>query len=149
MASSFNMPCVGKNFFFLMTGVGKGVFNMFVGTLLFLNEEGASNIMGASMVASGLAFLFLSKVKNMSDDDMQRALSIYGEQNKTAMRQQAVKTAKNNKETIKQAAIDNQDVIAQVAYDNRDVVAQAAYDNREMLAETYVKKQYQQPSGGF
>ena len=102
------MPCVGRNFFFLMTGVGKGIFNCFVGTLLFLNEDdGAATIMGWAMIGSGCAFIFLSKVKNMSDDDMQRALSVYGEANKKAMRQAAVKTANNNKDTIKKAAVDN------------------------------------------
>lgn len=38
MGSSINMPCIGRNFFFLLTGIGKGLFNIFVGTLLFLNE---------------------------------------------------------------------------------------------------------------
>ena len=90
MASSFNMPCVGRNFFFLMTGIGKGIFNIFVGTLLFLNEnDGMATLMGWAMIGSGLAFIFLSKVKNMSDDDMQRALSIYGEANKAQMEKAA------------------------------------------------------------
>ena len=71
-----------------MTGVGKGIFNIFVGTLLFLNEDdGACKLMGWAMIGAGFAFIFLSKVKNMSDDDMVRALSVYGEQNKKAMRQ--------------------------------------------------------------
>ena len=136
MASSFNMPCVGRNFFFLMTGLGKGIFNIFVGTLLFLNEgDGAAAIMGSAMIASGCAFIFLSKVKNMSDDDMQRALSIYGEQNKKAIKKNAVSVAKNNKDAIRQVAVDNQDVIAQVAYDNKDYIAKAAYENKEFLAE--------------
>ena len=96
-----------------MTGVGKGIFNCFVGTLLFLNEDdGMAQIMGWAMIGAGLAFIFLSKVKNMSDDDMQRALSVYGEANKAQMKKAAVNTAKNNKDTIKQVAVDNQDVIA-------------------------------------
>jgi hypothetical protein len=37
MASSINMPCIARNFFFILTGKGKGLFNIFVGTLLFLN----------------------------------------------------------------------------------------------------------------
>ena len=39
MASSFNMPCVEKNFLFLSTGIGKGLFNVFVGTLLMINQD--------------------------------------------------------------------------------------------------------------
>lgn len=64
MASSFNMPCVEKNFLFLSTGLGKGIFNIFVGSLLFtIVHEGdhtTENIMGIAMMASGLIFLFLS-----------------------------------------------------------------------------------------
>ena len=76
MASCFMMQCVKRNFLFLLTGIGKGGFNIFVGTLLFLNEGASSNnsamnmIAGWALIASGAAFLFLSKVKNMSDDEM-------------------------------------------------------------------------------
>ena len=70
MASSFMMPCIKENFFFLMTGVGKGIFNIFVGTLLLLNKNGPSYICAYAMILSGLAFLFLSKVKKMSDEDL-------------------------------------------------------------------------------
>ena len=70
MASSFGMPCVKRNFLFLMTGVGKGIFNAFVGTLLFMNDDTPSIIMGWAMIVSGLIFIFLSKVKKMSDEDM-------------------------------------------------------------------------------
>ena len=71
MASSFNMPCVRNNFFFLLTGVGKGCFNIFVGTLLMVNvDDVVSKIMGWVAVASGFVFLFLSKVKHMSDEEL-------------------------------------------------------------------------------
>ena len=76
MASTFMMPCVEQNFFFLLTGLGKGLFNIFVGTLLFLNNNVMSNILAFSMIGSGIVFLFLSKVKKMSDEDLQRALSV-------------------------------------------------------------------------
>jgi len=39
MASSFNMPCIKRNFFFLLTGLGKGLFNMWVGICLFVAGE--------------------------------------------------------------------------------------------------------------
>ena len=35
LASSFGHRCVRRNFLFMMTGVGRGLFNIFVGTLLF------------------------------------------------------------------------------------------------------------------
>ena len=34
MAASFNMPCVKKNFMFLLTGIGRGAFNIYVGLIL-------------------------------------------------------------------------------------------------------------------
>ena len=80
----------------------------------------------------------------MSDDDLQRAVSLYTEQNKAIAKKAAVNFAHNNKDAIRQAAIDNKDVIAQVAYDNRDAIAQAAYDNKEMLAEAYLRNQNNQ-----
>ena len=70
MASTFGMPCVKRNFMFLLTGMGKGIFNIFVGLLLFINDTAATDAMGAAMVFSGGAFIFLSKYKNMSDDDL-------------------------------------------------------------------------------
>ncbi len=79
MASSINMPCVARNFFFILTGVGKGLFNIFVGTLLFLNDDGVnpSMILGFCLIFSGLTFLFLSYCKKMTDTDLQRATSLY------------------------------------------------------------------------
>ena len=129
MASCFMMQCVKKNFLFLLTGVGKGAFNIFVGTLLFLNEGAKADgavmnlIAGWALIASGLAFLFLSKVKNMSDDEMQRALSVYADQQKAGMKQGAKDFAHNHKDDAKKLAYDNKDVIAAVAYDNKDVLA--------------------------
>ena len=86
MGSSFQMPCVKRNFFFLMTGLGKGFFNMFVGTLLFLNGDTASDLMGWAMIISGCIFIFLSRVKNMSDSDLERAMSVYADNNKAVMK---------------------------------------------------------------
>ena len=123
MSSTFNMPCVKRNFMFLLTGVGKGIFNIIVGLLLFLNDKTPTDVMGAAMVFSGFSFLFLSKYKNMSDDDLNRAMSLYTEQNKKIAKKAAVNFAHNNKDAIAKAAYDNKDVIAQVAYDNKDVIA--------------------------
>ena len=79
MASAFNMPCVKRNFMFLLTGMGKGFFKIFVGLLLFINNTTPTDIMGAAMIFSGGILIFLSKYKNMSDDDLNRALSLYTE----------------------------------------------------------------------
>jgi len=71
MGSSINMPCIGRNFFFILTGVGKGVFNIFIGTLLFLNEPGKfspSAVLGWMFILSGLVFLFFSRFKKMTDE---------------------------------------------------------------------------------
>ena len=83
-----------------MTGVGKGLFNVFVGTLLFLNAETMSYIMGGAMIGAGAIFLFLSKVKKMSDDDLHRALSVYADQNKAHMKKAGSKFANDHKDVI-------------------------------------------------
>ena len=123
---------------------------------MFLNDGAAGNgggamnlIAGWALIASGLAFLFLSKVKNMSDEDMQRALSVYAEQQKSGMKEGAKKFAKDHKEDAKKLAYDNKDVIAAVAYENKDVLAQAAFDNKEMLADEYLKNQNNKGYGGY
>ena len=136
ISSSFQMRCVRRNFLFMMTGVGRGFFNIYVGLLMFFtNGDGkwVSYIMGFAMIGAGLIFLFLSRFKNVSDEDINRAVSV---QKKSVFNSFGT-VAKNNEAAIKQAAWDNRDVIGQVAYDNRDVIAKAAYDNRELLADQY------------
>ena len=88
-----------------------------------------SSFMGVAMIISGIIFLFLSKVKNMSDDDLQRALSVYADNNKAAMKRAGSKFASDHK-----------DVIAKVAYDNRAVIAEKAYENKEMLTDAYLEQ---------
>ena len=89
------MPCVEKNFLFLSTGLGKGVFNFFVGSLLLTiktpggDSDLVNEIMGASMMASGCIFVFLSKVKKMEDEDLVRALSVYADADKANMKKKA------------------------------------------------------------
>ena len=148
MASSFNMPCVEKNFLFLSTGMGKGVFNFFVGSLLFCivdpretKGDLVNQMMGIAMMASGLIFVFLSKVKKMEDEDLVRALSVYADADKSKMKKKGKETAYNNKDAIKKAAIDNKDVIASVAYDNKEVIGQVAYENRDVIAQEYINQQ--------
>ena len=122
IASSFNMVCIRRNFLFMMTGIGKGFFNIFVGSMLFFNGDGtisASFFMGWAMIIGGCIFIFLSRFRQLSDEDINRAVSI---QKKSVFN--AVGTvAHNNQGAIKKAAYDNQDVIGQVAYDNKDIIA--------------------------
>ena len=77
LGSSINMPCIARNFFFILTGVGKGVFNMFVGTLLFLNDPGKfspSMVLGWMFIASGLIFIFMSYCRKMTERGNRRQM---------------------------------------------------------------------------
>ena len=122
MASSFGMNCVRKNFLFLLTGIGRGCFNIFIGTMLFIFDNSDSVktfILAWAMILGGFIFIFLSKYKNISDEDLQRAVSV---------------TRKSVVNNISGVAYNNREAIGQVAYDNRDVIAQVAYDNRDVIA---------------
>ena len=126
-----------------MTGFGKGCFNLFVGSLLIININDTgrvsipSLVMGVLMVAAGVIFIFLSRFKQMSDQEIDRAVSV----TRKSVANAVVKGVHSHKDQIGKAAYDNREVVAQVAYDNKDVIAQAAYDNRELLADTYLKNQ--------
>ena len=92
--------------------MGKGFFNLFVGSLMLINNDLFSIIVGCCLIGSGLLFVFLSKVKKLSDEDLQRATSIYTENLKKEAREGVVDYAKAHKDDIKQAAYNNRDVIA-------------------------------------
>ena len=124
MGSSFNMPCVARNFYFILTGIGKGCFNLFCGLLLFIDMDNMfSLIMGILMFSSGIIFIFLSRCRHMSDDQLQRATSIITGDLKKKAAQDSLNYAKAHQDEIKQVAYDNKDVIAQVAYENKDAIA--------------------------
>ena len=77
ICASCGMRFIKNNYLFLMTGMGKGFFNVFVGSLLCsINKELLNLIMGPCIMGSGLIFIFLSMFKNMSDDELQRAVSV-------------------------------------------------------------------------
>jgi hypothetical protein len=63
-----------------MTGIGKGLFNIFVGSILLnigLSDSSILNkVMGPCIMGSGFIFLFLSLFRNMSDEELQRAVSV-------------------------------------------------------------------------
>ena len=79
---------------------------------MLINKDLFSIIVGCCLIGSGLLFVFLSKVKKLSDEDLQRATSIYTENLKKEAREGVVDYAKAHKDDIKQAAYDNRDVIA-------------------------------------
>ena len=63
----------------MMTARGKGFFNIFVGSMLFINtskKNVLTIIMGVIIMAAGLLFLFMSLCKKMSDDEVNRAVSV-------------------------------------------------------------------------
>ena len=119
--------------------MGKGVFNVFIGTLMIINANLFSYIIAGVFIFSGLLFIFLSKFRNMSDEQLQRAASIYADNLKKDAKKGATTFVATHKDDIANAAYDNREVIAQVAYEHRDSIANAAYDNKELLAETYIK----------
>jgi len=80
-----------------MTGVGKGVFNIFVGFLMIVKSQALPSwLMGIAMILAGILFIFLSKYKEMSDEDLNRAVSV----NRAALNQAVKKKAVDNKEVI-------------------------------------------------
>ena len=102
ICSSFGMRCIRRNFLFLMTGVGRGIFNIFVGSLLFFTDQSTSTFtlsffMGWFILVSGLIFLFLSKFKQLSDEDINRAISVQ----KKSVNAHVQNFARNNQEEIK------------------------------------------------
>ena len=150
IGASFNMPCIARNFYFILTGLGKGAFNFFCGLLLLIDDDRwESRIMAIIMLASGIVFVFLSRCRHMSDEQLQRAMSINTKEVKKRAAQDSLNYARDHQDEIKQAAYDNRDVIAQVAYENKDAIAQAAYDNREVIAETYIRNQNAQPGNSY
>jgi hypothetical protein len=77
LGSSFNMPVVARDFYFIQTGMGKGCFNLFCGLLMCCDiDEFYSKIMAFCMIISGITFIFLSRCRHMSDEQLNRATSI-------------------------------------------------------------------------
>ena len=137
------MPCIARNFLFLLTGVGKGVFNIFVGGLLFVaNDSVMDLVMGYAMLGAGGVFLFLSVVKKMSDDDLHAAMTGMAKKDTVKMKASATAAAKKGYQ-------DNKESIHKLAVDNKEVVAQVAWDNKEVIAEAYMKPQSVQPSNDY
>ena len=87
VASSFGAKFVIENYLFIMTGKGRGLFNIFVGTLLFITTAKstiASLIMGILLCLSGVFILYLSCCNKMSDVEIQRNFSVVPPDARTA-----------------------------------------------------------------
>ena len=107
MAASFNMPCIATNFYLILTGMGKGAFNIFIGLLLLCDIDAndsfnpLSFIMSMVMLTTGVVFIFLSKWRNMSDDELQRATSIATKEVKKKVYEDSLNYARDHKDEIK------------------------------------------------
>ena len=97
LGSSFNMPCVARDFYFIQTGMGKGAFNLFCGLCLFIDSDnGFSLLMGIAMTISGIIFMFLSRCRHMSDESLQRATSIAHKELKKKAQEDALNYARDH-----------------------------------------------------
>ena len=79
VASSFGAKFVIENYLFIMTGKGRGLFNIFVGSLLFITTAKAtiaSLIMGIALCLAGFFILYLSCCNKMTDIEIQRNMSV-------------------------------------------------------------------------
>ena len=80
MASTTNNKQIGRNYFFLLTGKGKGVFMMLIGTMLLLNRPGIttpSMIAGFVYIGVGSLIVFASFCKVMTDDGLYKAAQLH------------------------------------------------------------------------
>ncbi len=68
---------------------------------MLINDDLFSKIIAACLIASGFLFVFLSRVKKLSDEDLQRATSIYTENLKKEAKEGIVGYAKAHKDDIK------------------------------------------------
>ena len=94
----------------------------------------------------------MSTCKKMSDEDLQRAASVYGAELQKKANERGKKYAYDHKEDIAKAAYDNREVIANVgesAYmgDRGDSVVNAAYqDGKDHQTSNYIRGQNNKPN---
>jgi hypothetical protein len=110
-------------------------------------------VLGWIFVVSGFLFIILSMFKKMSDEDLQRATSLYGAELQKKAMNAGHKFTVDHSDDIAKAAVNNRGVIANVVetpMDRGDSVANAAYhDNKEFQTSNYIRGQNNRPSGGF
>ena len=77
-ASTFNFSFMASSFYLLLTGHGKGIFNLMIGSLLLINNEDLFSIILAACVGlAGIFFIALSCMRNLSDDALEKVTAIY------------------------------------------------------------------------
>ena len=107
LASSFGFGCIKRNFLFMLTGKGKGLFNIFVGSIIIACDTGKSvawynYAMGGASMGTGLLFIGLSTCRNMTDDQLDAAMAVsVSKAQKDAAKKKGLKIAIDNKDTIK------------------------------------------------
>ena len=69
---------MASSFYLLLTGHGKGIFNIIIGSLLLINyEDTFSYILAACVSLAGIFFIILSCLRNLSDENLEKVTAIY------------------------------------------------------------------------
>ena len=69
---------MASTFYLLLTGHGKGIFNLMIGSLLLINDEDWFSIILAACVGlTGIFFIALSCIRNLSDEGLDKVKFIY------------------------------------------------------------------------
>ena len=77
-ASTFNFSFMASTFYLLLTGHGKGIFNLMISSLLLINNEDLFSIILAACVGlTGIFFISLSCMRNLSDEGLEKVTAIY------------------------------------------------------------------------
>merc|ERR1711935_111056 len=115
VASCFGAKFIINDYLFIMTGKGRGCFNIIVGLLIFITNPRTTvpeYLMGFLLLFSGMFILFLTLCTKASNDDILRAMSVNSSMKKSnsSMKFSNLKGTKNN---------DNHYTISHMKYNNQ------------------------------
>ena len=69
---------MASTFYLLLTGHGKGIFNLMIGSLLLINSDDMfSTILAGCVGLTGIFFIALSCMRNLSDEALEKVTVIY------------------------------------------------------------------------
>ena len=112
------MKCIRNNFLFLLTGKGKGTFNIFVGCILFFanavktsGRNVVTDVAGYVCVGSGLGMIFLSVFKMTSEawiDDKNMEIKMSKEMKKKVTEQTAIIAADQIEQNLREGYLNNE-----------------------------------------
>ena len=69
---------MASTFYLLLTGHGKGIFNLMIGSLLLINNDDLfSKILAACVGLTGIFFIAFSCMRNLSDEALEKVTAIY------------------------------------------------------------------------